>query len=133
MTNMVALPTPANSITARSPIAMALEGLRLLLLRAAEAMGAGDASEVSRLCDEVANSEVNLRPPFGELFTGCNGSSLIEVEQQRRRVLLPLLEARAFYLAALRRWRRNLCMRRSLMRAQRETLADDDADGSRWY
>ncbi len=114
-----------------SPVAMELDSLRLLLLRAAEAMCAGDASQVQQACNDLSRTAVNLRPALGELFPNRNGA--VESDQQRRRVLLPLLEARAFYLAALRRWRRSLSLRRSLMDMQRDAPQYEEAEVSRWY
>lgn len=124
---------PANLAVDRSGITVELESLRLLLLRAAEALGRDDASQVERTCNDLHTRSVDLSPAFGELLPNRNGLSPVESEQQCRRLLVPLLEARAFYLAALRRWRRNLFLRRSLMKMQRDPLANNGADASGWY
>lgn len=131
-TTIAAFPRPATLAPDTSGSGMELEGLRLLLLRAADALGGGNALQVQQACNDLASGAVNLRPAFGELFPNRNGVSSVECEQQRRRLLLPVLEARAVYLAALRRWRRSLCLRRSLMDIERDASAYDEVEVSRW-
>ncbi|MFZ0705999.1 MAG: hypothetical protein WAM71_10385 [Candidatus Korobacteraceae bacterium] len=131
-TSIGALSAPAGLASDSSGLGVELDSLRLLLLRGAEALGAGDAVEVQQACNELASGAVNLRPSFGELFPNRNGLTSVECEQRRRRILLPVLEARAFYLAALRRWRRSLCLRRNLMDLRRDAPAGDEAEVSRW-
>lgn len=123
----------AGSPTPAAPaVAMQLDSLRGLLLRAAEALCAGDASQIQQACEDLTSAVVNLRPAFGELFPNRNGMALAESEQQRRRLLLPVLEARAFYLAALRRCRRGLFLRRNLMEMRRDAPTYGGTEISRW-
>ena len=131
-TTVSALPASAGLASDGSGLGVELDSLRVLLLRAAEALCAGDAVEVQQACNQLASGAVNLRPAFGELLPNRSGLTPVECEQRRRRILLPLLEARAFYLAALRRWRRSLCLRRNLMDLRRDAPACDEAEVSRW-
>jgi hypothetical protein len=112
--------------------ALQAEKLRLLLLDAAQSLSSGDTSEVQRAAEELTRMAASLRPAFGELFPNPSGLAPMEVEQQRRRLLLPLLEARAFYLAGLRRWRRCLHLRRSLIEMKSDAPAYGEAELSRW-
>jgi len=111
---------------------MELDRLRFLLLRGAEALCAGQGFEVEQACNQLASSVVNLRPAFAELFPDRNNLLSVDCEQQRRRLLQPVLEARAFYLAALRRWHRSLSLRRSLMEMQDLAPTYQDVEVSRW-
>lgn len=113
-------------------LAMELESLRLLLVQGAEALSAGDALQVQQDCNQLAAAAVNLRPAFAELFPNRDGLSPVDCEQQRRRLLQPLLQARAFYLAALRRWRRSLSLRRSLMEMHNGAPTYERTEVSRW-
>ncbi len=131
-TSVSALPGPDNSVPNGPGLAMELESLRLLLVQAAEALSAGDALQVQQDCNQLVDTAVNLRPAFAELFPNRNGMSPVDCEQQRRRLLQPLLQARAFYLAALRRWRRSLSMRRSLMEMQNAAPTYEQTEVSRW-
>ena len=128
-----ALSASANSLTEAASMAGELDSLRLLLVRAGEALGTGDALQVQQACNELASRAVNLRPAFAELFPPRPGGLPVESEQQRRRLFQPLLEARAFYRAALRRWRRSLALRRALLEMQNATAGYEEAEVSRWY
>jgi len=130
---VAALPGSGNLLPDSPEVVTELDSLRLLLLQTAEALGRGDAFEVERACNDLSSGAVNLRPAFGDLFPNRNGALSVDCEQARRRLLLPLLEARALYLAALRRWRRSLSLRRSLLDIRRDTLAYGEAEVSRWY
>ncbi len=130
-TSISGSPAHASQPAAVPALATEMESLRLLLLGAAEALCAGDASEVQQMCNQLTNLAVNLRPAFSEFFPNGSAMAAIELEQQRQRVLLPLLQARALYLAGLRRWRRALRLRRNLVEMQ-TGAPFGDAEFSRW-
>ena len=131
-TAISAVSMPASQSTEILPLAMQVEALRQLLLAAAQSLCGSDACEVQHASEELTRFAVNLRPAFGELLPNPSGMPALEIEQQRRPVLLPLLEARAFYLAGLRRWRRSLRLRRSLVEMQSDAPATGKAELSRW-
>ena len=131
-TSISALPAAANLPAEAPSVAMQVETLRLLLLGAAQALCGSDVPQVQKACDELTSAAVNLRPAWGDLFPNRSSVAAVECEQQRQRLLLPLLEARAFYLAGLRRWRRCLRLRHSLMDMQTDAPAYGDAELSRW-
>jgi len=124
--------SPGNhTLAAAGSLAMQLEALRSLLASATNAIGSGDVLQVQAASEELTQLAVNLRPAWGELFPDRNSIVTLESEQRRQRLVLPLLEARAHYLAALRRWRRSLRLRRSLLEMRME--APDHVDElSRW-
>ena len=127
----VASPAAENALVPAQSLAMQLEALRVLLLNMSRAITSGDALQVQAASEELTTLAVNLRPAWGELFPERNRIATLESEQGRQRLLLPLLEARAQYLAVLRRWRRSLRLRRSLLEMQVE--APDNVDElSRW-
>ena len=101
--SIAALPRLVDATPDATAVHLELESLRLLLLRVAEALCSGDASQVQQLSTDLDRCAVNLRPAFGKLLLDGKDLSLVECEQQRRRILQPLLEARSYYRAALRR------------------------------
>lgn len=125
--------SPADNLhaDAQSP-AIQLDALRTLLLNVAEAICSGDAPRVMAASAQLTALVVNLTPAWGELFPDGKHTAAMESEQQRLRVLLPMLEARALCLAALRRWRRSLRLRRSLLDMQTEVPACAGDELSRW-
>ncbi len=131
-TSISAFPNSMNLAADTPSVVMQLDALRLLLLNAAQAISAGDAPQVQAICEELTAFAVNLRPAWGELFPNRSGMTAMEYEQQRQRIVLPLLEARALYLAGLRRWRRSMRLRRSLVEMQTDAPAYGGDELSRW-
>ena len=109
-----------------------LESLRSLLLRGAQALYQDDASQLQTECDKLTTFVENLRPVFGKLFPDCDDLAPVQMDQQRRRVLRSVLEARALYLAAMRRCQRSVRLRRSLFDIRLESSADNADELSRW-
>jgi len=104
---------------------MQLESLRLLLLKTAESLCAGDAVAVEKAATKLMDLAAQSSSMAREL-------AIADFEQKRRLLLLPLLEARAHYLATLRRWRRSLRLRRSLLNLQTGDGSYGNAEVSRW-
>ena len=124
-------PLKAPCADPQSPAAQ-VDALRQLLLQAARAMCSSDAPQVQTACEELTQFAVNLRPAWGELLPGRNHLTAAEAEQQRQSLLRPLLDARAVYLAILRRWRRSLRLRRSLLEMHMDLPAVGGDELSRW-
>lgn len=125
------LPIGARIGPERAMLDSQLASVLQLVLNAAQALCDGDASRVQDVCEDLTHMATNLQPAWGELVLR-DGGTKIDLEQERQRLLLPLLEARALYLAALRRWRRSLCLRRSLLEMQSESPAYGADELSRW-
>jgi hypothetical protein len=126
------------SSTANNPyadmqsLALQLDTLRQLLLNAVQAIFTSDAPQVQTACEELTALAANLRPAWGELFPNQNNMTAMEAEQKRQLLLRPLFDARALYLASMRRWRRSLRLRRSLLEMQMEAPAYGGDELSRW-
>ena len=61
------------------------------------------------------------------------GTWLAAAQEDRRQLLLQLGRARALLAAGLRRWRRDVMLRRNLLRLQDESSLFNDAFSQRWY
>lgn len=130
-TPVASLPALANDlIDDQSPPAQ-LEALRQLLHDGAQALSTGDALQAEAACSDLTRLAINLQPAFAALFPEHEARKGLG-QEERQRLLLPLMEARAFYLAALRRWRRSLRLRQSLLEMQSESSAHGADELSRW-
>ena len=133
--NTASLPSSsaANDICGHAQsLQLQLDALRRLLLDAAKAISTSDAQHVQSVCEALTAYAVNLRPSWGELFSTRDLRS-IQSEQEHRILLRSLLEARAFYVASMRRWRRSLRLRRSLLEMRTDLPAYDGDELFRGY
>ena len=124
-----------------------LEALRLLLRKTAESLCAADPAEVEKNAAELTSLALAARSSWPAAMSetsqtvakqepqSCSSArelAIADLEQKRRLLLLSLFEARALYLAALRRWRRSLRLRRSLLNLHAGDGSYGEAEFSRW-
>ena len=103
--------------------------VRDLMMAAARSIFQNRPEVLLGACHEIATAAAALQLELCEMQSQSLPAT---AREERNRLLWQLFAARAFFDAALRRWRRSLMLRRNLLRLRDESLSFDDAP-LRWY
>jgi uncharacterized protein YjiS (DUF1127 family) len=109
-------------------ISVQLTTLRRLLLAAGESLCRQQADQVREHCAQLVAYVLQSHPKLTEL--GQSRTPAGESAENIRTALLRVFEARAFYLAGMRHWRRVMRLRRALRQSSEDAFGyGDDLTG----
>jgi len=108
-----------------------LQALARLLFAAADSLCSGESEQVRGDCRQLSDFVSQLRVASAGLLARLPSATHGE-PMRRQAALLRAMEARAKYMAGLRRWRRALVLRRSLLGLRSDTPGYNNDELSRW-
>ena len=102
-------------------LAALLLNLRRLLQTGALALCAGELTGISETSAHILVLASQAKDRLAQLRAAQYPAPDIEICRRVRKELLSIMEARSFFVAVLRRWRRAVRLRRSLLPASEES------------